>query len=287
MVHPFYRCPVRSDSLDTFTPEHSEVIHLFEIGAGMALGAMVCARPSDMLRVGFHAAKTSSSDPSHMFSPVTLNRDSDHAYVMFSDPTLTLAPQKLALSWWLGTPEIDPDDWMENIVRRVADACGATWLLIEGSSGGGFTALRFAARFHYAVAVPKVPQTDLFRYQPGPLDATLEIAWPGWDRDRAQAEAERRFRIAPLYNDPVHGPLVHYVQNAGDTVHIRDHLHPFLTELGSEPHVFSALNGRISISRPFVGTGHLPIPRAYWAAENAFALARLQRLRPAPDPVDR
>ncbi|NKG22192.1 hypothetical protein [Paeniglutamicibacter terrestris] len=291
-IHPIYKSDViHLDSLDSFQPKpgDEERIHTINIGDGMELGLMVGmpTTESDVLRVGFHAAKSAKDPRVHMFSPLALSRESEDPYILFSDPTLTLSDSTI-LSWYLGTPEVDPDDWMELLVRRMMEATGAKYLLVEGSSAGGFTAMRFAARFRFAVAVPKIPQTDLFRYREGPLANTMRAAgWTGMGYERVMAECPQRFRTADIYNDRNwnRGNIVQYVQNVGDTWHVNDHLTPFLAELGaSRPDVFSAAKGQFAISRPFTGAGHVGIPRPHWVAEAKFALNRLRKMRPLPEP---
>lgn len=282
--HPFYGVEVRKlDSLDEFRPQPGdpERIYQLDIGDGMEIGFLVNPAATKVLRVGFHAAKGASAPPSHMYAPVSISRESGTAFVLFSDPTLSLDYSN-KLAWYLGTPDVDPDDWMEAIVRQLLAVTGAEHILAEGSSGGGFVSMRFASRFRQAVAVPKVPQTDLFRYRTGPLADTMRMAWKGYTYAQILEEHSRRFRLADIYATPEghRGNLIHYVQNAGDTDHVADQLTPFLAELGSGPHVFSAGKGLISISRPFLGTGHKGIPSPYWTADAAFALERLRLLRP-------
>lgn len=224
---------------------------MVNIGDGMELGFMagMSSSGSDVLRVGFHAAKSPRYPRSHMFSPVNIARESGDSYILFSDPTLTLSDTTV-LSWYLGTPDVNPDDAMEFFVRRMMQATGAKYLVVEGSSAGGFTAMRFGSRFKFSVAVPKIPQTDLFRYREGPIANTMRAAgWTSLGYERVMAEHSQRFRIADIYNDRNwnRGNLVQYVQNTGDSEHLRDHLIPLLAESGaSNEHVFSAFRGQFA-----------------------------------------
>lgn len=285
--HPHYKCPVvrlgRPDDFDP-RPGDPERIYLVDIGDGMELAFITRPALNDdrVTRVGFHAAKTATQPDGIFFQPLDQARRSGQAYVLFADPTLTLNPGN-RLSWYLGTPGVDPDDTMEIITRRVMGAARSPYLLVEGSSGGGFVSLRFASRFHNAVAVPKVPQTDLFLWTPGPLRATLSLAWQGWSYDRILAERPERFRIMDRYTDSRwnRANLVHYVQNVGDENHVQKHLHPMLAEFGATPDAYQALGGRFQVSRPYTGQGHRALPAATWTAENAVALSWLKAQRPA------
>ncbi|WP_162943618.1 hypothetical protein [Arthrobacter celericrescens] len=283
----FYGVPVvHLESIDGFKPTTAddERIYTLAIGDGMTLSFLVNSQKSvrGELRAGFHAAKGPSTPDGRYFAPVAISRNSRSPFVLFSDPTLTLAPAN-RLSWYLGTPAVDPDDWMEAIVRKVMAASGARYLVLEGSSAGGFVAMRMGARFANSVAVPRIPQTDVFRYSiRTPILETLRAAWPGLSYDEIMADFSHRFRIADRYTDPRwnRGNLISYVHNAGDTWHTVEHLEPFLAELGESSGAFLALDGRVSISRPYVGDGHIGIPSMCWPGDAEIALARLKSLRP-------
>lgn len=290
-IHPIYGLNIETLAhLDYFEPSFGvlERIYTVPIGDGMELAFLIGlpkeTSDSSVLRVGFHAAKGRRDERNHMFTPLGMARESGDAYVLFSDPTLTISTRTI-LTWYLGTPDVNPDDAMEIVVRRILTQFNLKYLLVEGSSGGGFAAMRFAARFKNAIAVPKIPQTDLFRYkEPWLAEALRESKWNGYSYDQIMELFPQRFRIADVCNNEGWNRknLVHYVQNVGDTVHVEDQLNPFLYELGAKPFSFSARRGQISISRPFTGGGHIAVPKAHWIAENQFALARLKRLRPKP-----
>ncbi|WPR66136.1 hypothetical protein SLW73_07420 [Glutamicibacter protophormiae] len=291
LFHPLYKLPIRPlGSLDAFQPGSNDPESIYTVGIGdrMELGFLAghCDhnRKSDVLRVGFHAAKGRRDERIHMFTPLAMTRESGDSYLLFSDPTLTLS-KKSILTWYLGTPDVNPDDAIERIVRRMLEATGAKYLLIEGSSAGGFMSMRFASRFHNAVAVPKMPQTDLFRYRtPWLSEALRESGWSGENYESVMSNHPQRFRIADIYNNREwhRNNIVHYVQNIGDTTHVEDQLKPLLYELGAAQESFSVRRGQFSISRPFTGAGHVAMPKAYWIAENQFALNRLRRMRPEP-----
>lgn len=283
----FYGVPItRLRNLDQFSPKtsDSECIYTLDIGDGMTLSFLVNCQASSRgeLRAGFHAAKGPETPDGHYFAPVGISRNSRAPFVLFSDPTLTLAPGN-RLSWFLGTPAVDPDDWMEAILRKVMTASGAKYLILEGSSAGGFVAMRLGARFAHSIAIPRIPQTDIFRYSiRGPILETLGVAWAGMTYERIMAGYSHRFRIADLYTDPRwnRGNLITYVHNAGDTWHTTEHLNPLLAELNEQPDAFITLGGRLVISRPYVGDGHIGIPSSFWAAEAETALVRLKALKP-------
>ncbi|MFP3579993.1 hypothetical protein SB659_10470 [Arthrobacter sp. SIMBA_036] len=284
---PFYKVPIfQLDSLDDFNPDPSdpERIYHLEIGDGMTLSFIAKPVPceTEAVRVGLHSAKSPASPDDHFFQPVNILKNSKSAYVAFADPTLTLKPNN-RLSWFVGTPDVDPDDWMEAIIRKIMAASGSKYVLTEGSSAGGYVSLRLATRFANAIAVPRIPQTDLFRYAiTRPVTETLDTAWHGLSYDEIMANYSHRFRVADLYVDPAwnRGNLVYYVHNAGDTEHTTNHLSPFLDELGEGPDAVKALDGRVIVSRPYAGDGHVGIPSHYWPGDDALALSLLKAARP-------
>ncbi|WP_457962751.1 hypothetical protein M1E17_14710 [Arthrobacter sp. D1-29] len=283
----FYKAPVVTLSeLDAFTPSlgDDETIYELEIGDGMLLSFLVNCRPSirGEIRTGFHAAKGPITPDGRYFAPVALSRASNAPFVLFSDPTLSLAP-KNRLSWYLGTPDVDPDNWMEAIIRKLMGVVGARYLILEGSSAGGFVAMRLGARFANSVAIPRIPQTDIFRYSiRQPVRESLNTAWSGLSYVEIMKDYSHRFRIADLYTDPCwnRGNLISYVHNAGDTWHTEEHLNPFLEEIGESVHAFVALEDRMTVSRPYVGVGHVGIPSSFWPAETEMAFTRLRTCRP-------
>lgn len=282
--HPYYGVEVvRLRDLDDFRPCSLDParIYLVPIGDGMELGFFVRLKGTETLRACLAGAKSPSNPDGHVFPMVALSEEWGDSAVLFSDPTLTLRPTN-RLSWYLGTPGVDPHDAMERIIRRVAASERTKRLFVTGASGGGFASMRLAARFEHAVALAVNPQTDVFRYARGPLALTLQAAWPGWTRDRILEEHPERFRLADVYNDQslARANLVHCVQNTGDRAHVETHLKPFLHEVGAPSESFSALQGRMTISRPFHGIGHIGMPREYWLAEAKFAAQRCESMRP-------
>ena len=287
---PFYKVPIiQLDSLAEFQPAATdpERIYHLPIGDGMTLTFLTKPVPTEVgaVKVGLHSAKMASSPDGYFFQPVTVLRNSRFPYVAFADPTLTINPAN-RLSWFVGTPAVDPDDWMEAVTRKVMAASGARYVLVEGSSAGGFVSLRLATRFANAIAVPRIAQTDLFRYSiTRPVKETLNTAWSGYSYSDVMAEFPHRFRVADLYTDPAwnRGNLVYYVHNAGDVEHTTNHLSPFLDELGEGPHAIKALDGRVVISRPYAGDGHVGIPSMSWPVDDEMALITLKAARPLDD----
>lgn len=284
--HPFYGVPVyKLLSVEDFKPEVGDPARIYDlpIGKGMRLRAFVDPRPATnmVVRVGFHGAvPTSIPTGDAFFEPRNIYKSREDPYILFSDPTLSLS-KELRLSWYLGAAWVDPDDFMENMTRKLMAATDACYMLAGGGSGGGFTSARFATRFKNGVASAKIPQTDTFRWPSGPLGRSLSYEWK-WNRERVLKTAPTRFRLADIYGDPRwnRGNLLHIVQNTGDIEHVEDHLNPFLREVGETEDVNTVLDGQVTVSRPYFGDGHVPVPQSLWQAEDDSALARLKEQRP-------
>lgn len=284
--HAFYGVPVfKLQDVDEFNPSIGDPARIYDlpIGKGMRLRALVDPRSATnmVVRVGFHGAvpaRVPTGDA--FFEPGNIYKSREDPYILFADPTLSLN-KELRLSWYLGAAWVDPDYFMEKMTRKLMAVTDACYMLAGGGSGGGFTAARFATRFKNGVASAKIPQTDVFRWPSGPLGRSLSYEW-NWDRERILRTSPTRFRLADIYGDSRwnRGNLLHIVQNVGDTEHVDDHLNPFLRELGETEEMDAALDGQVTISRPYFGDGHAPVPPSLWQAEDDTALVRLKALHP-------
>lgn len=285
--HPSYNCPVfRLKNLDAFKPTIKDPprIYEFPIGQKMRMAALVVPRRStqNVLRVGLHSVvPTKWPTRDYFFEPYSIYNQTDDPFVLFFDPTLTL-DRNLRLTWFIGAAWVDPDDMMEKVIRKVGQACMAPYFLMGGESSGGYVAARLATRFQHAVASSKSPHTDLFRRPPDTLKKASKIGW-GWGRERILRTAPTRFRLADIYGDSRwnRGNLLHITQPAGDRAYVRDHLGPFLRELGGNECSHKLMDGRITVSRPYLGEGYLQFPSLLWQAEDEIALQFLKNRYPA------
>jgi hypothetical protein len=280
--HPHYNRPVYElTDIDDFQPSPEDGIRIYQIhiGDGMTLGFMVgCANPgsSDVLRITLHGAK--GGQTGFMFHRYSASVASDAPFLLFSDPTLTLDESNF-LAWYAGTPKVNPDDWMELITRKVLAATSTVFPVFDGSSGGGFVAMRLATRFARSTAISLSGQTDLFRYYPKRwAEQTISVAFPGMSKAEVANNFVGRSRAIDLYTDPRwnRGNMLHLVQNIGDQDHVHNHLNIFLTEIGADHSDYQALDERLSISRPFIGHKHIATPLALWEAEVSMATTRLK-----------
>lgn len=285
---PSYHLPTyRVEDIGDFTPsaDDPERIYWMSIGDGMTLQFLVNMAPgSDRqeIRVGLHSAKSRKIRPGHFFSPLQKMRSAGAPFVLFHDPTLTIRPRHL-LAWFIGTPRVNPDPIMEAVVRTVMAVTGKHYTVFDGSSSGGFVAMRLASRFSHGIAIPRIPQTDVLRYQfVGEIKNALSAGWQDVPYEDLIGRYANRFRVIDLYTDPRwnRGNLISYVHNVGDVEHTESMLTPMLAELGLGPDGFLGLDGRLTVSRPYGGMGHVPVPIELWAPQTAHDVARLIKAKP-------
>lgn len=218
---------------------------------------------SPSMTVTFHGARTGKTKLPY-FLRVRSSIDDTSPFVLFSDPTLGLDSDNL-LSWFSGTIKVDVDASMEAVIRRVASLTKSPSLVLEGSSGGGFVAMRMAARFASAVAVVFSPQTDIFKYHPRFAHRVREAFYDFMPEICMKETFPGRFNVADIYASGAdRGNLVLYAQNDGDEFHVRQHLNPMLLCLGSSSDASESIQGRMLINRDDLGEGHFPHPPELW-----------------------
>ncbi|WP_146009001.1 hypothetical protein [Zhihengliuella halotolerans] len=287
--HVFYKLTeyMIDDVADVRIDDAAAIYHL-AIGDGMILSFVLRAggEQHDVLRVALHGARTAKVKLPY-FLRVSSSLQGSYPFIAFSDPTLGLDEGNL-LSWYLGTPGVDVDDWMERVVRYIASATGASGVVFEGSSGGGYTSLRLSARFAASVALCFSPQTDTFRYLGGVfverVVRNLFLGCPEWE---LKARYPGRFSVTDLYGGHRHrGNLVTYAQNDGDAEHLRDHLAPFLEAIGYDHASGESNLENFRLVREHIAEGHGPHPLERWNElfEDSVAWLRRHIARTSPLP---
>lgn len=149
-----------------------------------------------------------------------------------SDPSLWLNPS-LGLAWYTGTAKHDPLPVIANTVRRIAEtkAIAAQDIYGYGSSGGGFTALRFASLFDGAGAIAINPQVNILNYFPGLLKPWMRHCLPGFTQEELAERFSDRLSLLPHMPQLTHRRLI-YAQNRMDKHHLIEHYPTFCTAAG-------------------------------------------------------
>ena len=274
----FYKVPTfYIDNIRDIVAHNEPRIYQLNIGDGMLLHFYVRANVSDgdFIRVTFHGARTAKTSLPY-FVRATSSLATPEPFILFSDPTLGLDEGNL-LSWFVGTPTVDVDDVMEEVVRHVGRITGTPNAVFEGASGGGFLALRMSARFARSIAVAFSPQTDIFRYIPTFAQRLSENLYFGFDEQSLKATYPGRFNVGDIYAARAdRGNLIEYAQNVGDTIHVDRHLQPFLRQLGLPEDAAGGLGGRLSVTSDDLGAGHVPHDIELW---DRIATSAMERLR--------
>lgn len=293
-----YSLPVQElDSVEEFDPSGEEEPRIFLAPLGDSLflpflfdpGRPAVERAQDHLRVGLHGAKTGKENGTFMFTPLALSRAAKAPFVLFDDPTLYLG-KGVRLAWYAGTPDINPDRAMISVINSIREHFSIRYVIVQGSSGGGFAAMRLATQLDWSVATAMSPQTDIFRYRLQRFSHdVLELGWGGIAPEDAVRTMGSRFRTADAVSDGIESGnqfLIRYVQNTGDLHHVYDHLAPLTRELGYRVGETNLRAHRISVTLSYFGDGHVNAPREFWTAESEVGLEQLRTLdresRPTP-----
>lgn len=271
-----YSAPiVRLDSLDQYKPSDQRTLFVVDLPDGMEFWFLqdLGRREREPLVVTFHGAR----DPSLIRLPYFVRATSLAArgvpHLLFSDPTMSLDEDSLRLCWYIGTENVNVDDLITEVVGKALAHLGDDRCVqFEGSSGGGTVALRIAARFQRSGVLCYSPQTDPYRYEGGTFAETaLRIGSLG---ETPSAGLRERFSVVKTYAElgADHVPLTRYVQNTGDSSHIRHQAKPFFSALGLE--IGDGQNsqqiGLISYIAEQHGDGHIAPPGVSWEKESQY-----------------
>lgn len=200
-------------------------VHQVELKPGVHLDFYSELMPADTLFIAFHGALRPGKDLYPRFERVASLKRRSNTFISFADPTWHLNPA-MSLSWFLGGPDWDALDPIEDVIHKAMNATQATNLVFVGGSGGGFAALRASIRFRGSLAYVQSPQTVVTRYVPETVETYFGSVW-GRPKQEVAMSQLHRFDLASLYRMNSGVNYVYYLQNLNDPVHIRDHYKPF------------------------------------------------------------
>ncbi|WP_235012685.1 YqiA/YcfP family alpha/beta fold hydrolase [Spiribacter roseus] len=149
-----------------------------------------------------------------------------------SDPTIT-SDNDLSLGWFQGSPGVFGVDAAEAMIREVLRVGNILEkdVVIFGSSGGGFAALKLAERFDAAQVIAINPQIFLYNYTKSYFNRMLKSVYPGFEendfinkfKDRIVVSEKSFFRTGKTF----------IFQNRCDEKHMKRHLGPLLKKVGN------------------------------------------------------
>lgn len=149
----------------------------------------------------------------------------------FSDPALYL-DSKLGLAWYCGTTYQDPLEKISEIIAGIAGQLGIQEknIILYGSSGGGFAALRLSLFFDKISVICINPQVDVTRYRLKNVEFYLKTCFGLNSREEAIDKFERRISLLP-HLDELATKNVVYIQNTMDSHHYESHYCLFKEEI--------------------------------------------------------
>ena len=216
-------------------------------GAGHLYIAFV-DKGAEQTVVSFHAAVGTDGVTKPVFTGVNMLDQLDVNGIFVSDPILDFG---LNLGWFAGdlnrSLQIDLTALLE---RHFAHRDGEVAKLFFGASGGGFAALFFGAQFPSSLVMCVNPQTNINRYWPPAVESYRDAAWNGKPLESMPVE----FDLTKTYSKEIDTTVL-YLQNLGDTSHVKHHLVPFLNEAALPNRQFGLVLGEW-------GAGHRAPSRA-------------------------
>lgn len=204
-------------------------------------------RGHDVTIIIFHAALNRETAAVPAFIGGSFSEDIPANRIFVSDPSLAVDPA-LRLAWYAGNAE-QPDlqRVLPTILRHMIPS--GQRVVLFGPSGGGFAALHYGPYFPGSITVPVNPQTSLRRYHEHEVQEWIDLAWaPGLGLTDLPAAVD----LTAVYRFPV-ATEVWFVQNQGDTFHVREHQKPLLSCV----HASNA----VTVIDLHSGDGHVPPPR--------------------------
>lgn len=199
----------------------------------LPLQSLLVRRPaSRRLVVHFHGSLDRARYELPRFERLSSLSKLDANVLLLADPTLNLDPD-LRIAWYVGTAHDDVTQHYAELIRKFERELGTDELVIAGSSAGGFAAIACAPRLPHATVVAFSPQVNIGRFGSDWAERFRSAAFPEMP-DYAAVEADATLRprvdLAELFRRR-RGGCVWYVQNSGDSSHVREQSGPFAAEV--------------------------------------------------------
>lgn len=167
-----------------------------------------------------------------------------------SDPALDVFPAPLGSGWYAGWEGVNLQAKLGAFFPQIIAALGATRVIFQGSSAGGFAALYYGHGVKDGIVVALNPQTDLRKY-----DYTANYRNACWGGYTGPLTDKIDCDLVTKYATTFDNHVV-YLVNEGDLEHVEDHHDPFVNAISRGKH------WRL-IDRPVFGEyDHVAMPEA-------------------------
>ena len=231
----------------------------------VSLEALVRVRECADFLIVFGQSALSSRSRLPVFHRWTWFDDFPQAHcVALNDPTLFLNESMLG-GWFQGTESRfymnDGVDFVAHLASQLGVAPNR--ILFYGSSAGGFSSLMMAGMLNGSTAIPDIPQTDLRKYHvKSKVNSLLQNCYGGLSMEDVVASYSYRMSVVELYKRIEYIPNIIYLQNCADTIHLQDHMLPFLEGVEELlPRSGNQLVIEMYSARTEKGDGHVSAPR--------------------------
>lgn len=188
--------------------------------------------PDSLIVFGQSALGTRNNMPLPLYHRWTWFDDfPNSACIALNDPSLYLSDELLG-GWFQGTSEHFYMEDAAGMIAEIARQLGipASRVFFYGSSAGGFSSLMMAAELTGATAIAEIPQTDMAKYHVlSAVDALRQYCYKGMELDQIIAEYGDRISVLKRFQRLGNVPNIIYLQNVADTLHLENHVFPFLS----------------------------------------------------------
>ncbi|MDD3266920.1 MAG: hypothetical protein PHC75_07075 [Burkholderiales bacterium] len=167
------------------------------------------------------------------------------------DSTLFL-DKKISLGWYLGVPDMNIMSGIVDIIKKIADNSGVAYenIIMHGSSGGGFSAMRAASLLKGATALVFNPQVNIISYH-GSHNDKLHRVYGDAISDLFDSS---NFDVTSTIVNGEVAKLI-YVQNVQDKFHYNTYFKPLKLALNDSNYL-----DRVEFIEYDHEYGHAPIP---------------------------
>jgi len=209
----------------------------FSVGIDAAIvDCLFIRQPGEKLFVILHGSRNPDVTSIPIFSRWSWHEMFPGSVLYVSDFTLDVDPENMHLSWYLGSRERDGNETLQSLVRVVADFVNSPTrqIVVYGSSGGGFAALRLASALGDATAIVINPQVNALDYIPRFVSHATEKIFGIHNPTDLPPDVALRMNALPGFLAAGNARCI-YAQNRRDAFHYNNHYLPFCESLGVSP----------------------------------------------------